>query len=52
MDRLEEAIDEWQSAFDAGSDDPTTIDREGCHITRGHVTRTDTPVHLATRLGR
>jgi signal transduction histidine kinase len=25
---------------------------EGCHITRGRMTRTDTPVHLATRLGR
>jgi|GEM_PF-2110612 tetratricopeptide (TPR) repeat protein len=27
MGRLDEAIDEWQSAFDAGSDDPTTVDR-------------------------
>ena len=29
MDRLDDAIDEWQSAFEAGSDDPTTVDRLG-----------------------
>ena len=37
----------WKVASFKISNDP-----EGCHITRGRMTRTDTPVHLATRLGR